>query len=57
MRYYVIRSALRHNPDALEEKEIESVSQKEKEKLALKVGKLAAERIEPIAKVLLKKLC
>ena len=47
----VIRSALRHNPDALEE-EIEIVSQREKEKLALKIGKLAAERIEPIANVL-----
>lgn len=47
----VIRSALRHNPDALEE-EIEIESQREKEKLALKVGKFAAERIEPIAKVL-----
>ena len=47
----IIRSALRHNPDALEE-EIEIVSQREKEKLALKIGKLAAERIEPIANVL-----
>ena len=45
----VIRSALRHNHDALEE---EIKISEPKEELALYVGKLAAERIEPIANVL-----